>query len=215
MNIRSFNYPNMINLFVNIESEKLGFYFSFFLHLIFLIFVIGLPNFFKSSPINIPTVIPIEILTVAETTSAIWNDTSPTATLFSVSDGAGINSSSNAYIAYCFHSVDGYSKVGSYVGNGDDDGTFVYLGFRPAFTQVKRTDVAEDWWLEDDKRNTYNPQSKLLYADENNAEATEINKDYVSNGMKMRLNNANWNASGGTYLYYACAAYPFKYSNAR
>ena len=69
MNIRSFNYPNMISLFGNIESEKLGFYFSFCLHLIFLIFVIGFPNFFVSPPINIPTVIPIEIINVTDTTS--------------------------------------------------------------------------------------------------------------------------------------------------
>ena len=80
---------------------------------------------------------------------------------------------------------------------------------------TKRTDATEDWWLEDDVRDPYNPQSKLLYADLNNAEATEINKDFVSNGVKLRLNNANWNANGGTYLYYACAAYPFKYAPAR
>ena len=120
-----------------------------------------------------------------------------------------------AYICYAFHSVEGYSKVGSYTGNGNDDGSFVYLGFRPAFTLVKRIDATENWWLEDDKRNTYNPQDKLLYADGTNAEATEANKDYVSNGMKMRLNNANWNASGGTYLYLALAQSPFKTANAR
>ena len=69
MNIRSFNYPNMISLFGNVESERLGFYFSFCLHLIFLIFVIGFPNFFVSAPINVPTVIPIEIINVTDITS--------------------------------------------------------------------------------------------------------------------------------------------------
>ena len=144
-----------------------------------------------------------------------WGTNAPTASVMNLGYAGSTNTTSRDYVGYCFHSVEGYSKVGSYEGNGNDDGTFVYLGFRPAFTLVKRTDVAETWWLEDDKRNTYNPQSKLLYADGTNAEATEINKDYVSNGMKMRLNNANWNASGGTYLYYACADYPFKYSPAR
>ena len=140
-----------------------------------------------------------------------WNST-----VFTFTSASGYsNTSGTNYIAYAFNSVEGYSKVGTYTGNGNDDGTFVYLGFRPAFTLVKRVDVTENWWLEDNKRNTYNPQSKLLYADLGNAEATEINKDYVSNGMKMRLNNANWNASGGTYLYLAMAKNPFKYSPAR
>ena len=134
---------------------------------------------------------------------------------FSVANNSDVNASGSDYIAYCFHSVEGYSKVGYYTGNGNDDGTFAYLGFKPAYTLVKRFDAVENWWLEDDKRNTYNPQSKLLYADLNNAEATEINKDYVSNGMKMRLNNANWNASGGKYLYLAYAQSPFKTANAR
>ena len=73
MNIRSFNYPNLIDIFGNIESEKIGFYFSFCLHLFFLFFVIGFPDFFKSAPIYIPTVIPIEIVNITETTSILKN----------------------------------------------------------------------------------------------------------------------------------------------
>ena len=129
--------------------------------------------------------------------SFTWNST-----VFTFASASGYsNTSLTNYIAYAFQSIEGYSKVGTYTGNGNADGTFVYLGFRPAFTLVKRVDVTENWWLEDDVRDLYNMQSKLLYADLNNAEATEGNKDYVSNGMKMRLNNANWNADGGTYLY--------------
>ena len=136
--------------------------------------------------------------------------------VFTLSDGTSrTNDGSSDYIAYCFASIEGYSKVGKYTGNGNADGAFVYLGFRPAFTMLKRIDSADDWFIEDNKRNTYNVVDNVLYPDLTNAEYSEDHMDYVSNGMKFRLNNANWNASGGTYLYLAFAESPFKYANAR
>ena len=134
-----------------------------------------------------------------------WNDTAPTASLISLGTSDS-NISAQTMIIWCFHSVEGYSKVGSYTGNGNDDGTFVYLGFRPAFTMLKRIDGVDDWFIEDNKRNTYNVVDNVLYPNGTYAEYSEDHMDYVSNGMKFRLNNANWNASGGTYLYLAFAS---------
>ena len=120
-----------------------------------------------------------------------------------------VNASGKDYVAYCFAEKKGYSKIGSYIGNGNNDGTFVYTGFKPAWLLIKRTDAAEDWWLHDNKRNPINPIDKQLYANSNSAVATETSEDFVSNGFKFRNSNANWNASGGTYIYIAFAEHPF------
>ena len=144
--------------------------------------------------------------------ATFWGDTAPTTSVFSI--GAAFNSG-ETLVCYAFHSVEGYSKIGSYTGNGNADGTFVYTGFRPAWILIKRTDAAEDWWIHDTKRNTFNPVDKHLYANANNAEATETSEDLLSNGFKLRTSNANWNVSGGTFIYMAFAEAPFKYANAR
>ena len=122
------------------------------------------------------------------------------------------------YVAYCFHSVPGYQSVGSYVGNGNADGTFVYTGFRPAWVMVKRSSAAGGWHIFDNKRpNAFNVIDKRLEADnaddENSTSGCEI--DFVSNGIKFRGNFDNINGSGSTYIYLAFAKMPFKYSPAR
>jgi len=148
-----------------------------------------------------------------------WNDTSPSATLFSVGANGGDsnNTSGGSTIAYCFHSVDGYSKVGSYTGNGNADGTFVYTGFRPAFVMIKRTDSANSWHIIDTQRDTDNIAQYPLLADTSGAESSYAGSyyDVLSNGFKMRNTYADHNADGGTYIYLAFAETPFKYSNAR
>ena len=146
-----------------------------------------------------------------------WNDTAPTSTVFSIGDSSTPNSNGAAYIAYCFHSVDGYSKVGSYTGNGSSDGPFVFTGFRPAWVMVKRTDSTADWYLYDAKRNAYNLVNGILQPNESDAEATSSNNsmDFTSNGFKLRGSGATINASGGTFIYLAFAESPFKYANAR
>jgi hypothetical protein len=120
-------------------------------------------------------------------------------------------------IAYAFHSVDGYSKVGSYTGNGNADGTFVYLGFRPAFVMYKRTDVANDWHIKDSERATYNVMTKFLQANSSGAEQDNDghSQDFLSNGFKARNPYGEGNTDGGTYIYLAFSETPFKYSNAR
>jgi len=132
----------------------------------------------------------------------------------------GVNSQTNEntkdFIAYCFHSVEGYSKVGSYTGNGVVDGPFIYTGMKPAFLLVKNIPTgARQWFIFDSARDTYNIVEKKLYPNLSNAEADADAYDFVSNGFKVRSTDANWNTSGESYLYYAIAESPFKTSNAR
>jgi hypothetical protein len=119
-------------------------------------------------------------------------------------------------IAYCFHSVEGFSKFGSYTGNGSTDGPFVYTGFRPAFVVTKRTDASGNSWRLWDNERGFNGNIGYLYPNLSNAEATgEGLLDILSNGFKVRTTSTDQNASGGTYIYMAFAENPFKYSNAR
>ena len=150
------------------------------------------------------------------TSTAVWNNTEATSTVFSVGH-AGVNASAEDYIAYAFHSVDGYSKVGSYTGNGSADGTFVHCGFRPAYVMVKRTDAARDWITWDNERDGYNVTDTKLSANTSSAEYQNavVAIDFTSNGFKLRGTDEALNASGGTYIYLAFAESPFKHSNAR
>ena len=148
----------------------------------------------------------------------IWNDTAPSASIFTIGDHVTINNDTDNFIAYCFHSVEGYSAVGSYVGNGDADGVFVYTGFKPAWVMIKRYDAAgQDWRIQNTACDPYNVMSEHLRANTNGAETTSGDDfgDYLSNGFKARTTSGGWNASGGDYLYIAFAETPFKTSNAR
>ena len=145
-----------------------------------------------------------------------WGSTQTfNSTVFSVGSQNYVNNSSDNMIAYCFHSVDGFSKVGSYTGNGSSDGTFVYTGFRPAWVMVKRTDGIGNWIVMDSERDTYNVTDALLSANESAAESVDDKFDFLSNGFKNRDTGSWNNASGGSYIYIAFAENPFKYSNAR
>jgi len=148
------------------------------------------------------------------TDSTAYNDTDPTSSVFSVGTHGSTNGSTNGIIAYCFAEKKGYSKFGSYTGNGNADGPFVYTGFRPAFVMHKRTDATNNWHISDNKRDTFNPNDLELYPNASSAEYTETDgRDFLSNGFKIR-ESANWiNASGGTYIYMAFAESPFVNSN--
>ena len=121
-------------------------------------------------------------------------------------------------MAYVFAEVEGYSRFGSYTGNGNADGAFVFTGFRPAWVMVKRTDSANNWVINDTTRSTSNEitgGSSTLYADSNGQESNfDTNVDFLSNGFKARTTGGHRNASG-TYIYMAFAEAPFKYANAR
>ena len=147
--------------------------------------------------------------------TVVWNDTAPTSSLFSLGGtGYSSNNSGATYIAYCFHSVEGYSKFGSYTGNGSSDGPFVYTGFRPALVIVKNSTGTESWGIGDSIRSPINPANDRLYPNLSNAEySTGDWIDLVSNGFKSR--GTAFNTSSATYIYLAFAEQPFKYSNAR
>ena len=137
-----------------------------------------------------------------------WNDTAPTSSVFSVGSASEVNGSGVDRIVYCFAEKKGYSKFGSYVGNGNADGTFIYTGFAPSFVIMKRTDGSGSWYTLDNKRPTYNPKDKYLSPDSSNAESTFTFWDFLSNGFKIRNTGTENNASGGNYIYMAFAEEP-------
>ena len=134
--------------------------------------------------------------------------------IFTVKTSGNINTSNQDYVAYVFSEVEGYSKFGTYTGNGSTDGTYVTTNFQPAFVLVKRIDSTDSWQIHDVSRAPYNPSDKYLLPDSSGAEGTITTIDFLSNGFKLR-NSSNLNNSGGSFLYMAFAEMPFKHANAR
>ena len=151
------------------------------------------------------------------TGSTPFNDTTPTSSVFSVGANGDTNGSSQAMIAYCFAEKQGYSKFGSYTGNGNADGHFIYTGFKPAFLIVKRYDAGGYFWhMYDNKRSSSggsNIIDDVLYPQNNHAEYSGDKLDFVSNGIKYRSANGDINGSGGSYIYMAFAEAPLVGSN--
>jgi len=140
--------------------------------------------------------------------------TAPTDTVFSTTNTL-VNTSNNG-IAYCFHSVEGYSKFGIYTGNGSSDGVFVHLGFRARYLLIKASSTSGySWNIIDTARDTYNTQGLYLFANTSGTEGSGSNVDILSNGFKLRNAGAGVNGSGITYIYMAFAENPFKNSLAR
>jgi len=137
--------------------------------------------------------------------------TAASSTTFTGGGSAGVNGNGATYIAYCFAEKQGYSKYGSYVGNGStSDGVFVYLGFKPAFIITKKTSSTSSWRMYDNKRDGYNLTMRYLLADQPDAEGTNsYGVDFLSNGFKMRNNFSESNYNGETYIYMAFAENPF------
>ena len=148
--------------------------------------------------------------------STFMNSTLPSSTVFSLGTWSNTNTNAQTMVAYCFAEVAGYSKFGSYTGNGSTDGVFVYLGFRARYLLIKETGNANSWEVYDTSRNTANVQTKRLFPNDSLAEATtDPSLDILSNGFKCRAGNTGINRSGGTYIYAAFAENPFKISLAR
>jgi hypothetical protein len=143
----------------------------------------------------------------------------PTSSVITLGTSSDVNGSSKTYVMYCFRNIDGYQKIGTFTGNGSNDGKFVYTGFRPSFVLIKRTNTTGDWVLYDSERYGFNDKNAPIYPAEDIAEGSGTQSsrlfDILSNGFKPRTDNANLNADGSTYLYWAIAKQPFKYSNAR
>ena len=142
--------------------------------------------------------------------TSIFNNTAPTSSVFSIGTDGNINNSGDDYIAYCFNEVKGYSKFGSYTGNGNADGNFVYLGFKPAWVLVKNSSLSgENWVMLDNKRDPKNPTNLALFSNLSNAEGGTYPFDFVSNGFKIRDSSAAYNRSGDNFIYMAFAESPF------
>jgi hypothetical protein len=151
----------------------------------------------------------------SQTDTGIWNNTLPTSSVFSVGNNIDANGNGASHIYYGWAEKQGYSKFGSYTGNGNADGTFIYTGFRPAWIIIKRSSSSgSNWHMHDTKRDPFNIVSADLYADANNAEDDSTDRlDIVSNGIKIRNSNGAYNTSGATYIYAAFAESPFVNSN--
>jgi len=148
-----------------------------------------------------------------EDDATMWQDTDPTSSVFTLGTSSSTNVNTGTYVAYCFAEKQGFSKFGSYTGNGNADGTFVYTGFRPAYILFKKTSDVSEWSIFDNKRNTFNVVDNHLYADLTNAEGADDDLDFLSNGFKFIRDGGNTNASGATYIYMAFAEAPFVNSN--
>jgi len=143
--------------------------------------------------------------------SPFWNSTAPTSTTFSVGTDSRTNTSGDDYIAYCFAEKQGYSKFGSYVGNANADGPFVYTGFKPAWVMTKNMSNAGGWAIMDTGRSPFNVINEYLIANTADTESSgqDFDIDSVSNGFKVRYTNGNYNANGSTIIYMAFAEHPF------
>ena len=148
--------------------------------------------------------------TAVQTATNRWNDTSPTSSVFSLGVDSSVNASNQTYIAYLFAEKQGYSKFGSYTGNANANGTYVYTGFKPAYVLTKQTNSSDEpWIIKDLKRSPLNTgvDSPTLFASVNTAESNRDGMDFFSNGFKCRDNGAPINS--GSYLYMAFAESPF------
>ena len=142
-----------------------------------------------------------------------WQSTAPTNSLLTFTGNTASNYNGNNMIAYCFAEKTGYSKFGSYTGNGNADGTFVYTGFKPAFVIFKGTSGTRNWQLLDNKRLGYNKENRTIYPNSDIAEQDEDDADFFSNGFKLRTTGGDGNADGSEYIYAAFAAAPLVGSN--
>ena len=148
--------------------------------------------------------------------STVWNSTAPNTSTVTLGTSNGVNNATYDYIMYCFAEKKGFSKFGSYTGNGSTDGTFVYTGFKPAFVIRKNTDSTASWFLHDNKRDGYNVTKNWFSPNDSDAEETSLTLlsiDFLSNGFKMRSDNSNGNGSGTNYIYMAFAESPLVGTN--
>jgi len=153
--------------------------------------------------------------TTASSDFPMWNDTAPTSSVFSVGTSTSVNQAGGTFVAYCFAEKKGFSKFGSYTGNGEaSDNAFIYTGFKPAFVLIKATDV-DEWRIYDNKRaNPFNVIDVRLKANSSDAESSGNNEcDFLSNGIKIRSNSGGVGSSGQEYIYMCFAEEPLVSSN--
>ena len=145
--------------------------------------------------------------------AATWNNTAPTSSVFSIGTNNNTGGSYN-YVAYCFAEKQGFSKFGSYTGNGNADGAFIYTGFKPAFVIIKESNGTNSWQMWDNKRPGYNLTDKYLQPNTTSAEISGNNQiDILSTGIKLRSSNTANNGNGQSFIYMAFAEAPLVGSN--
>ena len=150
----------------------------------------------------------LNVTNATSTSSLYWNNTTPTSSVFSVgSNNTDTNWNTYNFISYCFSEVAGYSKFGSYTGNGSTSGPTVTTGFKPAFVLIKKSSSSgTNWMMYDNTRSVANPANNILTANTNNAEATSTNQiDFNSDGFQITGSSGGVNTSGDTYIYMAFA----------
>ena len=140
-----------------------------------------------------------------------WNNTAASSSVVTLGNNANNNKDGDSYIMYAFAEKQGYSKFSSFVGNGNADGAFVYLGFKPAFIIYKNITSAREWILLDNKRLGYNPNNNSLFPNNSDtgADGSAVSADLLSNGFKLRTTSEHDNESGNTFIYMAFAENPF------
>ena len=148
---------------------------------------------------------------VATESDILFGNTDWSSTEFEIGAWNVVNRDSQTYVSYMFDEVQGYSKFGSYTGNGNADGTFVYTGFKPAFLIAKETGATRNWTMADSKSQTNGNGGVTNSFQPNTNSAKDANErmDWLSNGFKLRTTSTTWNTSGGTYIYMAFAEHPF------
>ena len=146
----------------------------------------------------------------ADTNSSYWNNTAPTSSVFSLGTDTGVNTSSDPVIAYCWSEISGFSKFGSYTGNGSSTGPIVTTGFKPRFLLIKADIAGEDWVIMDTARDSGNPVDQAFFANTADAEITNsaYNTEFQVDGFQLKNTNPRFNTSGETYIYAAFASKP-------
>lgn len=150
-----------------------------------------------------------------QTAANVWNSTVPTSVSFNLGTNIAVNTNSNTYVAYCFAEIPGFSRIGSYVGNGSADGPFVYCGFKPKFVMIKRVDATGNWTIQDTSRSPINASNSVLYPHLTNVETVSNVMDITSTGFKLRNTTTENNGGGATYIFIAFADVPAQFANAR
>ena len=174
-------------------------------------------SYHKSLGINYTTF--LNLTNASNNISNYWGSSNPTSTNFGITGSySGVNSNGVNYIAYCWAEIEGFSKFGSYTGNGSADGPFVYCGFKPAWVMVKNTTIGGYWNIWDSSRNSSNPLDLSLYPPASDIEDSGGNYfiDFLSNGFKIRTSSATHiNGSGNTIIFAAYAESPFQTANSK
>jgi hypothetical protein len=159
----------------------------------------------------------LNLANATATSSAVWNNTSPTSSVFSVGSSVDLSGSGGTYVAYCWAPVAGFSQFGGYTGNGSADGPFIYTGFRPKFVLFKNTTNGTRFWdILDSTRNPSNVANARLFPNDTSTEQTSTTPcDFLSNGFKIRTADPSENTNGDFYIYACFAENPLKFANAQ